>query len=103
MSKENVVYAQRAKIVFEMQRQMLLVVGRDSNSLRTNSPGKRSPNMRNNLCYTFIVCCRMEETVKNMLVYKTRSEQLKQEKTALALAFEVIILTRGCVESNVFI
>lgn len=35
---------------------------------------------------------RMEETVKNMLVYKTRSEQLKQEKNALAIAFEVIII-----------
>ncbi|XP_018334223.1 uncharacterized protein LOC108743243 isoform X2 [Agrilus planipennis] len=31
---------------------------------------------------------RMEETVRSMLVYKSRSEQLRQEKTALTVAFE---------------
>lgn len=31
----------------------------------------------------------MEETVRAMLVYKKQAEQLRQEKTALTLAFEV--------------
>lgn len=31
---------------------------------------------------------RMEETVRSMLVYKKQAEQLRQEKTALTLAFE---------------
>lgn len=34
-------------------------------------------------------CFRMEETVRAMLVYKSRAEQLKQEKQALAAAYEV--------------
>lgn len=34
-------------------------------------------------------CYRMEETVRAMLVYKSRTEQLKQEKQALAVAYEV--------------
>lgn len=32
---------------------------------------------------------RMEETVRSMLVYKKQAEQLRQEKNALTLAFEV--------------
>jgi hypothetical protein len=32
---------------------------------------------------------RMEETVRSMLQYKARSEQLKQEKTSLTVAYEV--------------
>lgn len=35
---------------------------------------------------------RMEETVRAMLVYKKQAEQLRQEKAALTLAFEVIII-----------
>ena len=31
----------------------------------------------------------MEETVRSMLQYKARSEQLKQEKTSLTVAYEV--------------
>lgn len=31
----------------------------------------------------------MEETVRAMLVYKKQAEQLRQEKAALTLAFEV--------------
>jgi hypothetical protein len=31
----------------------------------------------------------MEETVRSMLQYKARSEQLKQEKTNLTVAYEV--------------
>jgi hypothetical protein len=31
----------------------------------------------------------MEETVRSMLVYKKQAEQLRQEKNALTLAFEV--------------
>lgn len=32
---------------------------------------------------------RMEETVRSMLVYKKQAEQLRQEKAALTVAFEV--------------
>jgi hypothetical protein len=32
---------------------------------------------------------RMEETVRTMLQYKARSEQLKEEKTCLTVAYEV--------------
>lgn len=31
----------------------------------------------------------MEETVRSMLVYKKQAEQLRQEKAALTVAFEV--------------
>ena len=31
----------------------------------------------------------MEDTVRTMLQYKTRNEQLKQEKTTLTVAYEV--------------
>lgn len=31
----------------------------------------------------------MEETVRSMLMYKKQAEQLRQEKAALTLAFEV--------------
>lgn len=31
----------------------------------------------------------MEESVRSMLVYKKQAEQLRQEKTALTIAFEV--------------
>lgn len=38
---------------------------------------------------TYISCFRMEETVRSMLVYKNRAEQLKQEKAVLTSTFEV--------------
>lgn len=34
----------------------------------------------------------MEETVRSMLVYKSKAEQLRQEKAALTVAFEVSVL-----------
>lgn len=37
----------------------------------------------------FFLYSRMEETVRSMLVYKKQAEQLRQEKNALTLAFEV--------------
>lgn len=37
----------------------------------------------------FFVCFRMEESVRSMLVYKKQAEQLRQEKAALTIAFEV--------------
>jgi hypothetical protein len=38
---------------------------------------------------TILFVSRMEETVRSMLQYKARSEQLKQEKTSLTVAYEV--------------
>lgn len=39
--------------------------------------------------YLISLCFRMEETVRSMLVYKKQAEQLRQEKAALTVAFEV--------------
>lgn len=36
-----------------------------------------------------ICCCRMEESSRSLLQQKHRAEQLKQEKTALTLSYEV--------------
>jgi Zn-dependent M16 (insulinase) family peptidase len=47
----------------------------------------RRRNFISNLMNLF--CSRMEETVRCMLQYKARSEQLKQEKTNLTVAYEV--------------
>jgi hypothetical protein len=46
---------------------------------------------RRNFISNFITlfCFRMEETVRSMLQYKACSEQLKQEKTNLTIAYEV--------------
>lgn len=35
------------------------------------------------------ICSRMEETSRGLLQHKHRAEQLKQEKTALTLSYEV--------------
>lgn len=38
---------------------------------------------------TGLICCRMEESSRGLLQQKHRAEQLKQEKTALTLSYEV--------------
>lgn len=45
----------------------------------------------------------MEETVRAMLAYKKQAEQLRQEKAALTLAFEVYnsSISLGCRLKNV--
>lgn len=42
--------------------------------------------------YRIVIFCRMEETVRSMLLYKKQAEQLRQEKNALTLAFEVSLI-----------
>lgn len=46
------------------------------------------------VCYVkgCICCCRMEETVRSLLQYKSRVETLKQEKASLSSALEVSYL-----------
>lgn len=39
---------------------------------------------------------RMEEMVKSMMQYKTKIEQLKQEKSSLSITYEVYILVHRC-------
>ena len=47
------------------------------------------------------ICFRMEETSRGLLQHKHRAEQLKQEKTALTLSYEVRSPRESFVVKNV--
>lgn len=44
------------------------------------------------IIFVFFYCSRMEESSKGLLQHKQRAEQLKQEKSALTVSYEVITL-----------
>lgn len=49
------------------------------------------------LFFLSLLISRMEEMVKSMMQYKTKIEQLKQEKSSLSITYEVYICHVGLV------